>query len=292
MKKLDDSMEELKIRDFLKSYLSLYIIAMNKIGISLDQEKLYNLISESKITLFKLEPTDNTTATFNVSAYSKEIMVILDNYKKNGYKRNAFLMLHELTHLSSVNDYKLDEERLSLSDKYSDYPVFKEAKNINSFNAAYGLTGIKEVVAQWCCEKCNNSTFPNPERHFTTISNNNYSILGNNLEVETTFSNKDIYSPLETYVKNYSKSLGYSDFKNFCNDFITGKLDIINQVTNDNVSYLAHIGKLCQAIYMENGFCPGSITSDELSQTIEYLNSKNFNFPGNPESPESEERTQ
>lgn len=277
MVKIEDKIEEEKIREYLREYIKYYLMAREKIGIPCDEEQLKTLIEELEIELYKDE---KTTGTFEVSQVKKFLKVVVDNFNKNGSKRNNFLMLHEMTHFSSVYNRELYTDMMKKKQEFDTMKSIEDDENISGIDVVYGLIAIEETLAQWCCEECNdamkeNKREPKKEEH---------KILDATMSVTTDFSDRDVYAPLQQYVEGFAKNIGFKNLSEFAKAMINGEQSLFDKINEDNVKILGYIGILCEGIYQENGFRDCGLPPTDIPIAIKYLDSKlnTVGFPDNP----------
>jgi len=274
MEKYSDATQEEKIREYLKLYIKTYVAARNRIGIPVDEEKLTELIDCVTIELFKDE---NMSGTFSVNQLKKWIAVIINNFEKNGRKRNDFLLLHEMTHLSSYNNLNMytrlrDDNQVA---KFGESEKVINNSDMSGTDVFYGVIAIEEVVAQWMAEKCDEA-LGNGNR---TSHKETHRVLGTDIDVTTDFDNKDIYAPLETYVEAFSKKIGFSSFEDFAKAVVTGEIDLFDYINESNIEYLGYIGILCEGIYQENGFSNPGLPESDIPKAITYLENNRLDIP-------------
>ena len=225
-----------------------------------------------KILVFKLTKDENIKGTFNVDPKNKKFNIIIDNLKKHTQSKTDFLLYHELTHLSSEFDKKINAN--DIRDNFKNHIAFNNENNLTSFDLAMGFIGIKEVLAQHYAEQCNAeaNNYPKNQKH-----SEDHSIIRIDLPIETTFSNKDFYAPLETHVNNFSKILNYEKPEDFYKALYEGKENIINRIMDNPkaVEYLSHIGVICEAIYQEYKLGNFSLTPEDLKLSIKNINTIN-----------------
>lgn len=274
MEKYSDATQEEKIREYLKLYIKTYAAARNRIGIPVDEEKLTELIDCVTIELFKDE---NMTGTFSVNQLKKWIAVIVNNFEKNGKKRNDFLLLHEMTHLSSYNNLNMytrlrDDNQVA---KFGESEKVINNSDMSGTDVFYGVIAIEEVVAQWMAEKCDEA-LGNGNR---TSHKETHRVLGTDIDVTTDFDNNDTYAPLETYVEAFSKKIGFSSIEDFAKAVVTGEIDLFDYINESNIEYLGYIGILCEGIYQENGFSNPGLPESDIPKAITYLENNRLDIP-------------
>ena len=274
MEKYSDATQEEKIREYLKLYIKTYAAARNRIGIPVDEEKLTELIDCVTIELFKDE---NMTGTFSVNQLKKWIAVIVNNFEKNGKKRNDFLLLHEMTHLSSYNNLNMytrlrDDNQVA---KFGESEKVINNSDMSGTDIFYGVIAIEEVVAQWMAEKCDEA-LGNGNR---TSHKETHRVLGTDIDVTTDFDNNDTYAPLETYVEAFSKKIGFSSIEDFAKAVVTGEIDLFDYINESNIEYLGYIGILCEGIYQENGFSNPGLPESDIPKAITYLENNRLDIP-------------
>lgn len=274
MEKYSDAAQEEKIREYLKLYIKTYVAARNRIGIPVDEEKLTELIDCATIELFKDE---NTSGTFSVNQLKKWIAVIVNNFEKNGKKRNDFLLLHEMTHLSSYNNLNMytrlrDDNQVA---KFGESEKVINNSDMSGTDVFYGVIAIEEVVAQWMAERCDEA-LGNGNR---TSHKETHRVLGTDIDVTTDFDNNDTYAPLETYVEAFSKKIGFSSFEDFAKAVVTGEIDLFDYINESNIEYLGYIGILCEGIYQENGFSNPGLPESDIPKAITYLENNRLDIP-------------
>lgn len=274
MEKYSDATQEEKIREYLKLYVKTYAAARNRIGIPVDEDKLIELIDSATIELFKDE---NMTGTFSVNQLKKWIAVIVNNFEKNGKKRNDFLLLHEMTHLSSYNNLNMytrlrDDNQVA---KFGESEKVINNSDMSGTDIFYGVIAIEEVVAQWMAEKCDEA-LGNGNR---TSHKETHRVLGTDINVTTDFDNNDTYAPLETYVEAFSKKIGFSSIEDFAKAVVTGEIDLFDYINESNIEYLGYIGILCEGIYQENGFSNPGLPESDIPKTITYLENNRLDIP-------------
>lgn len=185
-----------------------------------------------------------------------------------------FLLLHEMTHLTSRFNNQLFE-RKDAFEEFSQYKKVQKNEDMTEWDVVRGLVAIEEVFAQWCCEKCDEAMTGNKKE--TKLEE--HTILGTKINVTTDFSNKDIYAPLEGYVEEFGKSLGFKNIEEFAKSMITGKEDLFEMINESNVERLGYIGILLEGIYQENGFADFGLPDTDIPKAIKYLESRRNNFP-------------
>lgn len=274
MEKYSDATQEEKIREYLKLYVKTYAAARNRIGIPVDEEKLIELIDSAIIELFKDE---NMSGTFSVNQLKKWIAVIINNFEKNGKKRNDFLLLHEMTHLSSYNNLNMytrlrDDNQVA---KFGESEKVINNSDMSGTDVFYGVIAIEEVVAQWMAEKCDEA-LGNGNR---TSHKETHRVLGTDIDVTTDFDNNDTYAPLETYVEAFSKKIGFDGIEDFAKAVVTGEIDLFDYINENNIEYLGYIGILCEGIYQENGFSNPGLPESDIPKAITYLENNRLDIP-------------
>ena len=274
MEKYSDATQEEKIREYLKLYIKTYVAARNRIGIPVDEEKLAELIDSVTIELFKDE---NMSGTFSVNQLNKWIAVIINNFEKNGRKRNDFLLLHEMTHLSSYNNLNMytrlrDDNQVA---KFGESEKVINNSDMSGTDVFYGVIAIEEVVAQWMAERCDEA-LGNGNR---TTHKETHRVLGTDINVTTDFDNNDTYAPLETYVEAFSKKIGFDGIEDFAKAVVTGEIDLFDYINESNIEYLGYIGILCEGIYQENGFSNPGLPESDIPKAITYLENNRFDIP-------------
>ena len=274
MEKYSDATQEEKIREYLKLYIKTYVAARNRIGIPVDEEKLAELIDSVTIELFKDE---NMSGTFSVNQLNKWIAVIINNFEKNGKKRNDFLLLHEMTHLSSYNNLNMytrlrDDNQVA---KFGESEKVINNSDMSGTDVFYGVIAIEEVVAQWMAERCDEA-LGNGNR---TTHKETHRVLGTDINVTTDFDNNDTYAPLETYVEAFSKKIGFDGIEDFAKAVVTGEIDLFDYINENNIEYLGYIGILCEGIYQENGFSNPGLPESDIPKAITYLESNRLDIP-------------
>lgn len=267
--------EEEKIREYLLTMLPLYVKCREQIGVPVDEQSLQNIIKSIQINIHE---DNETTGTFNVNQGRNKFGVIINNFHKNGNDRNTFLLLHELTHLSSPLNKEISQNGQEIVNKYN--KILKGNEHLSGIDVYAGLVAIDEVLAQWCCEECND-IIKNQKREKITSKQN---ILGTNVTFRSDFSDNDIYSPLEQYVEEFAQDLGYSSFKEFARAVLENKQGEKDFVHNNNVERLGYIGLICEGIYQTNGFHDYGLPETDIPIATEYLGSKKV-CPTDPEAP-------
>ncbi|MBP3708720.1 MAG: hypothetical protein J6J36_09035 [Clostridia bacterium] len=277
MKKIEDRAEEEKIRAYLKDYVGYYCKAMEMINIPVDRRALEELINEISI---EINEEAGTTGTFEVSQVNKFFHVRKNNFEKNGTKRNNFLMLHEMTHLSNAYNKEMSEQLNESVRAFNEYSSIQNNEDLSGIDAAYGLISIDEVLAQWCCEKCNSAISGNTVDKHDEV----HTILGNEVKVVTDFSEHDVYAPLEEHVEDFAISLGYKNLDDFARALIIGEISLFDYINEQNIEQLGYIGILCQGIYQENGFRDCGLPSTDIPKAVEYLKGRkqDVSFPTDP----------
>lgn len=275
--KIEDVVEQEKIRAYLKNFVEYYCKAMEMIKIPVNREELNNLIDNISIEIY--EDTE-TKGTFQVSQVKKFFNVIKTQFDKNGIKRNNFLMLHEMTHLSNIYNREMNADLNSKVKLYNEYSSIKNNELLSGIDVAYGLIAIDEVIAQWCCEKCDSAINGSVKEKHEEV----HTILGNEVNVTTDFSEHDIYAPLEEYVEDYGIGLGYKNIDEFARALITGEISLFDHIKEDNVEQLGCIGILCEGIYQENKLEECGLPATDIPKALEYLKSrkKDVDFPSDP----------
>ena len=277
MGKIENKEEEEKIREYLMAYIKYYATAREKIGIPLDEEQLKNLIKEIQI---ELHEDDKTTGTFEVSQKEKFFRVVRNNFKKNGNKRNNFLMLHEMTHLSSKYNKELYTMINDKMREFNEMKCISENENISGWDVVYGLIAIEETLAQWCGEECNDAMNETKREK----KKEEHRVLGTTVVATTDFSDKDVYAPLQQYVEGFAKSVGFRSLSEFARAMITGEQSLFDKINEGNAEVLGYIGILCEGIYQENGFGDCGLPETDIPIAIKYLDSK-LNTNGFPDAP-------
>lgn len=274
-----------QLRIFLLTLISSYKDARENMKVPVDSENLSNLIKKIKIN-FESRARTKTTGTFNVK--HSEINVIKENFEDNSAKRNIFLLNHELTHLSSPLNKELydDDGKISKS-MQAEYDKMLEGKNnkdMSSFDVYMGAVAVDEVLAQWCCENCND--FMKNVNTKRKKSLQSFTIMGEPLFASTDFSDKDIYSPLQQYVEHFSSRLGFKTFKSFAKSILTGEKRLNDLVTPDTVEQLGYIGILCEGIYQDNKFNNYGLPKTDIPIALNYLDDlkKASSLPTGPDS--------
>lgn len=267
-----------KFRKFLMKCIVYYKEGREKIGIPFDSEEFEEKIRNINVEI--LDRTD-TTGTFQVSQKRNCFSVIQNNFINNGYKRNFFLLLHEFTHLDSKFNSNLPGSMAEIQ-KYDEFESIKGNDDLSKVDVYNGFIAIDEVIAQWCCEQCNNAlnnfnTDTSSKMHYEK-----HSILGTEVGAETDFSDHDIYAPLEQYVELFAKKLGYSNLRDFANSIINGEETVYEKINNENIEVLGYIGILCEGIYQENGFHNYGLPATDIPKAIQYLNVIKNDFPEAP----------
>ena len=277
MKRINDKVKEENMRDYLKDYVDFYAKLREQIGIPVNKEELKDLINEIEIGLFEAE---DTTGTFQVSQTKKFFYVIMNNFIKNGNKRNDFLLKHEMTHLSSKFNKEYNERLNDLKEYFNGFKSVQENEDMSGWDVAFGVIGIEETLAQWCCEECNDVT--NGEKRQSKTEE--HIILGNSIKVKTDFSNHDIYAPLQEYVEDFAKKVGYKNLRDFAKAMILGEKSFFDLVNEENVVSLGYIGILCEGIYQENGFQKCGLPESDIPKAIKYLQKRKqqVDFPESP----------
>lgn len=270
------NLTESELKIFLSEFVEYYGKAREQIGIPFNTEKFTELLENIKIEILDMK---DTTGTFQVSQKQNFFKVIEKNFIKNGNARNIFLLLHEFTHLDSKFNANLPSTKDDLI-KYENYGSIQKNPDLSSMDVYWGLIAIDEVLAQWCAEKCDKAR---KKETSNKSSKEKHSILGTEVEVETSFSDHDIYAPLEQFVESFAKKIGYKDMEEFAKSNITGTDLLYNKITNDNVEMLGYIGILCEGIYQENGFSNCGLPASDIPKALTYLNRIRKNdFPGSP----------
>ena len=226
------------------------------------------------IELFKDE---NMIGTFSVNQLKKWIAVIVNNFEKNGKKRNDFLLLHEMTHLSSYNNLNMytrlrDDNQVA---KCGESEKVINNSDMSGTDIFYGVIAIEEVVAQWMAERCDEA-LGNGNR---TSHKETHRVLGTDIDVTTDFDNNDTYAPLETYVEAFSKKIGFSSIEDFAKAVVTGEIDLFDYINENNIEYLGYIGILCEGIYQENGFSNPGLPESDIPKAITYLENNRLDIP-------------
>lgn len=277
MKRIENQIEEEKIREYLKVYINYYAVAREKIGIPLDEEQLKTLIDEIQIELYE---DDKTNGTFEVSQLNKYFKVVMNNFEKNGNKRNNFLMLHEMTHLSSKYNRELYEKLKDKMQEFDGMQSVKDNDNISGLDVAYGLIAIEETLAQWCGEECNDAMNGTKREN----KKEEHRVLGTTVVATTDFSDKDVYAPLQQYVEGFAKSIGFKNLSEFARAMINGEQSLFDKINEENAETLGYIGILCEGIYQENGFRDCGLPETDIPIAVKYLDSK-LNINGFPDAP-------
>ena len=274
MEKYSDATQEEKIREYLKLFVKTYSAARSRIGIPVDEEKLTALIERATIELFKDE---NMTGTFSVNQLREGITVITNNFDKNGRARNDFLLLHEMTHLSSYNNLNMytrlkDDNPI---EKFDESNAVKSNEDMSGTDVFWGVIAIEEVVAQWMAERCNEALGNNKK----TTHKETHRVLGTDIDVTTDFDNNDTYAPLETYVQAFARKIGFENMKDFVRAVVTGEIDLFDYIDESKIVYLGYIGILCEGIYQENGFRDCGLPESDIPKAIKYLESNRADIP-------------
>lgn len=277
MERINDKAKEENMREYLKSYVDFYSKLREQIGIPLNKEELEGLMDEIDIGLFEDE---NTTGTFQVSQNNKFFYVVMNNFMKNGNKRNEFLLKHEMTHLSSAFNKEYNERLKELPKFFDVYKAVQANDDVSGWDVTYGVIGVEEFLAQWCCEECNDVT--NGEKRQSKIEE--HIILGNSVKVKTDFSDHDIYAPLQEYVEDFAKKAGYKNLRDFSKAMLLGEKSFFDLVNEENVVALGYIGILCEGIYQENGFQKCGLPESDIPKAIKYLQNRKqqVDFPESP----------
>lgn len=269
-----------QLRIFLLTLANTYNDARNEMGITLNQEALDTVIRNMVIN-FEPKAKRNTTGTFSVT-HSK-MTVIKENFENNDSKRNIFLLNHELTHLSSPLNVEISDNKESMQNEYDKMLEGRNNQHISGFDAIMGAVAVDEVLAQWCCENCNDFLKNgNAKRRKKLIP---FTIMDEYLIANTDFSNNDIYSPLQQYVENFSSRLGFEDFHSFANCILTGEKRLNDLVTPNTVEQLGYIGILCEGIYQDNKFNNFNLPKTDIPIALDYLDSlrKTSSLPAGPD---------
>ncbi len=276
MKKIDDDEKVKNIIQWFKSIATNYSELRNNVGNPVISTNFDLLLNNTRINIFN---NDNDSykfdETFITDSYSNSINVILDNFERNSKSENLFNSFYVLSCLSNANNYSLESYKKSqtnpLNNIYSSFPAIQENINVNGLNVTSGLDAITELVNQYCTQQCFNNVISKD----TSISSEKVPISYSTFDIETSLSD-NIYSPLETYVKNYSKHLGYANFNDFCSELMNGKINIVDTVNNGNILYLANIGKLYEQIIQDNFPYKSKNVDYNITSVIKYLESKEF----------------
>ncbi|MEE3324911.1 MAG: hypothetical protein VZR33_06200, partial [Methanosphaera sp.] len=194
-----------------------------------------------------------------------------------------FLLLHEMTHLSSYNNLNMytrlrDDNQVA---KFGESEKVINNSDMSGTDVFYGVIAIEEVVAQWMAERCDEA-LGNGNR---TSHKETHRVLGTDIDVTTDFDNNDTYAPLETYVEAFSKKIGFSSFEDFAKAVVTGEIDLFDYINESNIEYLGYIGILCEGIYQENGFSNPGLPESDIPKAITYLenNRLDITFSDNPD---------
>lgn len=266
---MEQIMNDVSMRGILNSSAQLYIMARNLIGIPIDAQNLSDLIKRIKIDFVKNE---NTTGTFKVNTANETLGIVTNNFANNqlktGIERNLFLLLHEMTHLSS-NVSRCISGRKDLRITLGKYESIKQNKDLSGIDVTMGLYAVDEVLAQWVCERCNKALKRECEE--IKIKSEIHDILGTKVIAETSFSEHDIYAPLEQYVVALAQRLGYNDFKLFVTDMLLGRKELVDLVNNENAEQFGYLGILCEGIYQSNGFNDFGLPETDIPKAVAYL---------------------
>ena len=269
-------MEE-KIKELFLGAVELYCDLRTKAGMPIDTEKFKKLIADKKVDI---DYESDGDGIFNVLKSDTLIKVNWKSFerymKTGGIEKIKFFILHELTHLSSkfAEQYKIIKKENHLdkdwNNQYGDILSKEESDNdifLSGWDATYGLVGIDEVLAQWTAEELNDiATGKKREK-----KKEKHSILGTEVEIETDFTDHDVYAPLEGYVEHFAKTLGFKSLKEFANSIITGKANLFELINENNITELAYIGIICQGIYQENGFEKCGLPDTDIPKAVRYL---------------------
>lgn len=280
-KKIECPREEDNLRTFLLTLLNNYKVARKNMEIPLDVSFLQKLLEEIDISFYKLVD-EETIGTFQVN--HREINVVKENFDKNSSKRNIFLLLHELTHLSSPLNKECFESKQSMNNMKNEYKLMLDGKNndlISDFDVYRGAIAVDEVLAQYCAEEANDF-MKEKKRDTKTITQ---TIMGEPITVKTDFSDNDMYSPLQQYVEDLSLKLGFDDFKSFAKCILTGEKRLNDLISSDTVEQLGYIGILCEGIYQDNKLENFNLPSSDIPNAIKRLDNIRKNQSALPDSP-------
>lgn len=266
-KEIETMTEEKKMREYFKSFINIYVNSCHKANLPVDKDKLETIIDTAEFQTLHIE---GTKGTFSVN--KRLIRVILENFRKNGFERNNFLLFHEFTHLiSPINEELFDDQEATL-DKLQKRAERIQGPFVDKYNAYYGMIAVDEALAQWSCEELNDAALDKKRQSYKYSEGP----LKADMEYTSDFSDNDVYSPLEEPVEKLIKKLGYKDLREFATDFQTNRKTLIDMLDDRNFETLCQIGIICKGIYKDNNFNPSiNITKDDIEKAYKLINRDN-----------------
>lgn len=263
-----------KMREYFKNFIDVYVTTADKANLPADKEKLKEIMDTAEFQTFE---NHSTTGTFSVNR--KLIRAIINNFKSNGVKRNNFLLFHEFTHLISPVNEELFADQNAFLQKLEEKAKTSPYPYVDEYNAYYGMIAIDEVLAQWCCEEHNDAY--NQKKRETT--EHLKGPLDANVKYTTSFSDNDIYSPLEQPVETLIKKLGYENLRDFATQILSQEYtSLVDRLDEKQFATLCQIGVICKGIYKENGFNNTITTTKEDVEKVYALINRNNDFGENP----------
>lgn len=254
---------EKSIRRYFRGNIDLYVQAAKKVGLPADEENLQSVIDNAKIII---EDDESSKGTFSVN--KKTIAVNMNRFKKNGFSRNTFLLLHEIAHLDSAVSAELFMDQSGLFQKLKDTAQMTPGDDVSGLNAYFGIMAIDEVLAQWTCDELH-AAIHKKERSVHEYSEGP---LGSKVKFKSDFTKDDIYSPLEEVVEKLLQSLGFKDLREFACKALASDMSVVDMIQGDNFRALCQIGIICCAIYNENGFYDAKkVSREEVEHAFENL---------------------
>ena len=254
---------EESIRQYFRGNIDLYVQSAKKVGLPADEENLQSVIDNAKIII---EDDESSKGTFSVN--KKTIMVNMNRFKKNGFSRNTFLLLHEIAHLDSAVSAELFMDQSGLFQKLKDTAQMTPGDDVSGLNAYFGIIAVDEVLAQWTCDELH-AAIHNKERSVHEYSEGQ---LGSRVKFRSDFTKDDIYSPLEEVVEKLLQSLGFKDLREFACKALASDMSVVDMIQGDNFRALCQIGIICCAIYNENGFYDAKkVSREEVEHAFENL---------------------
>ena len=254
---------EESIRQYFRGNIDLYVQSAKKVGLPADEENLQSVIDNAKIII---EDDESSKGTFSVN--KKTIMVNMNRFKKNGFSRNTFLLLHEIAHLDSAVSAELFMDQSGLFQKLKDTAQMTPGDDVSGLNAYFGIIAVDEVLAQWTCDELH-AAIHKKERSVHEYSEGP---LGSKVKFKSDFTKDDIYSPLEEVVEKLLQSLGFKDLREFACKALASDMSVVDMIQGDNFRALCQIGIICCAIYNENGFYDAKkVSREEVEHAFENL---------------------
>ena len=254
---------EESIRQYFRGNIDLYVQSAKKVGLPADEENLQSVIDNAKIII---EDDESYKGTFSVN--KKTIMVNMNRFKKNGFSRNTFLLLHEIAHLDSAVSAELFMDQSGLFQKLKDTAQMTPGDDVSGLNAYFGIIAVDEVLAQWTCDELH-AAIHKKERSVHEYSEGP---LGSRVKFKSDYTKDDIYSPLEEVVEKLLQSLGFKDLREFACKALASDMSVVDMIQGDNFRALCQIGIICCAIYNENGFYDAKkVSREEVEHAFENL---------------------